>query len=154
MATFALARAQPQDAVDLATKALQIDEKAFLPLVCRALGHKRLGHPEAGKQDAALAIERIEKGVATYPRKQWGQSGVYGDSSLDVNLGIGSLRPQYELRMVAFHRPWALFETFDIAELRAIAATPDVPTAPIERLGSGAAKGKKPAPPAPKKPVK
>lgn len=142
MATFALMAGQPEDAAKLATQALAVDDKAFLPLVCRAIAQKRLGHPEAGKKDAAAAIERIEKGLATYPRKQWGQAGVYGDSSLDVNLGIGSLRQQYELRMVAYHRPWALFENFDVRELRAIAATPDTPVTPEKPP----VKGKKPGP--------
>lgn len=153
MATFALAAGQPEDAVKLATQALAVDDKAFVPLVCRAIGHKRLGHPEEGKKDAATAIERIEKGLASYPRKQWGQAGVYGDSSLDVNLGIGSLRQQYELRMIAYHRPWALFENFDVRELRAIAATPDKPATPEPPPPKGKKPGATAKPPTKATPV-
>jgi tetratricopeptide (TPR) repeat protein len=128
MATFALAKAQPEDAVELATQAIALDEHATVALVVRALAKKRLGHPEEGRADALAAIARIEKNTKGTPHRQWGQAGVFGDASLDVNLGIASQRQVYDLRLGGCHRPWLLHETFDLAELRAIAATPAVPT--------------------------
>lgn len=127
MATLALSVRQPEDALALTDKAVAIDADHAIALMARAVAKKQLGRPDDARADAARALGRIERSAKTTPGRLWGQSGVFGDATLDFNLGIASESPRYDLRLSAFHRAWWLFLSFDMAELRALGAPPAPP---------------------------
>jgi tetratricopeptide (TPR) repeat protein len=122
--TLALVEGELPAAQQLATQALEAEEDTTLALVVRAIARKRLGLMEEARADAVRAVRNIDKLVAATPRRQWGQRGVSAGASMDVNLGISSLRQVYDLRFSAYQRLWLLHDTFDLAELRALAAMP------------------------------
>lgn len=127
MATLALQARQLDDALSLADRALSLDADSAVARMARATALQRLGRADDARADAARAVARVDRHSKIVPGRLWGQTGAFGDATLDFHLGIGSDSPRYELRLSAFHRVWWLRQPLELAALRALAAPPPPP---------------------------
>ncbi len=124
MATLALQARQLDDALSLADRALSLDGDSVVAKVVRATALLRLGRPDDAREPAAQALQRIDHHSKVLPARLWGQTGAFGDATLDFHLGIGSESPRYNLRLSAFHRVWWLRQPLDLTALRSLVASP------------------------------